>query len=303
MTTTTTAGGSPLKAISLMLAGAFLFVLNSAAGKWLITSYPVGEFLFIRSAMGLLVLSPFIWTAGRAAFFNAPQPRFQLLRMVLTSVEVAMFFWALSYLPLADTQTFYLAAPIYVTALAALLLGESVDWRGWVAVLVGFGGVVITLKPSSASFTLPALIALSGSIIFALVMITTRKLRGSCRTMLIAAQVFGVMVGAAFVPSHWAATAPSAWIVPSVCDMLIFAGLGLAVVLTQYCIVRALDLAEASTVTPFQNTTIVWSVLLDALVFHQLPGAATILGAALIVGAVLYLAWRQRVTTPRPAPP
>ena len=79
-----------------------------------------------------------------------------------------MFFWAVSYLPLADTVTFYLAGPIYVTALSVLLLGERVGWRRWTAVLVGFGGVLLALRPSAATFTLPALIALTGSILLCL---------------------------------------------------------------------------------------------------------------------------------------
>ena len=108
---------------------------------------------------------PFIWRAGRAAFMSAPRPGLQVLRVVLSTLEVAMFFWAVAYLPLADAITFYLAGPIYVTALSALLLGERVGWRRWTAVLVGFCGVVIALRPSAASFTLPALIALGGSVV------------------------------------------------------------------------------------------------------------------------------------------
>ena len=162
-TSTAAAGRSAaLAGIGFMLVAVFLFALNSAVGKWLVAKYPVGEFLLIRSAMTLLLLSPFIWRAGSAAFANAPRPGLQVLRVVLSSLEVAMFFWAVSYLPLADTTTFYLAGPIYVTALSVLLLGERVGWRRWTAVLVGFAGVVIALRPSSSSFTLPALIALVG---------------------------------------------------------------------------------------------------------------------------------------------
>jgi len=107
----------------------------------------------------------------------------------LSALEVAMFFWAVSYLPLADTTTFYLAGPIYVTALSVLLLRERVGWRRWTAVLIGFTGVVIALRPSSASFTLPALIALTGSIFYALLMITTRALRDTNDTVLITTQM------------------------------------------------------------------------------------------------------------------
>ncbi|MEA2929081.1 MAG: hypothetical protein QOG38_1509, partial [Hyphomicrobiales bacterium] len=153
----TVAGRSAaLSGIGFMLIAVFLFALNSAAGKWLVARYPVGEFMLIRSSFTLLLLSPFIWHAGRSAFANAPRPPLQILRVVLASLEVAMFFWAVSYLPLADTTTFYLAGPIYVTALSVLLLGERVGWRRWSAVLVGFLGVVIALRPSPSSFTLPA---------------------------------------------------------------------------------------------------------------------------------------------------
>src|SRR4029450_2821235 len=125
--------------------------------------YPIGEFMLIRSCFTLLFLAPFIWRAGRAAFTNAPRPGLQVLRVVWGAIEVAMFFWAVSYLPLADTTTFYLAGPIYVTALSVLLLGERVGWRRWPAVLIGFAGVLLALRPSAASFTLPAIIALIGS--------------------------------------------------------------------------------------------------------------------------------------------
>jgi drug/metabolite transporter (DMT)-like permease len=90
----------------------FLFGLNSAIGKWLVAKYPVGEFLFLRSAITLILLAPFVWRAGTAALLSAPRPGLQVLRVLLSSAEVAMFFWAVSHMPLADTQTFYLAGPI-----------------------------------------------------------------------------------------------------------------------------------------------------------------------------------------------
>src|SRR5205823_8933309 len=120
----------------------------------------------IRSIAALLLLAPFVYQAGLVAFTSAPRPWLQLVRVMLSTLEVAMFFWAVSYLPLADTVTFYLAGPIYVTALSVLLLGERVGWRRWTAVLVGFAGVMLAMRPTAASLTLPALIALVGSVFF-----------------------------------------------------------------------------------------------------------------------------------------
>ena len=116
---------SALAGIGLMLTGVFLFSFNDAVGKWLVATYSVGQLLLIRSATTLILLAPFIWRAGRDAFVSAPRPGLQVLRIVLSTLEVAMFFWAVGYLPLADAMTFYLAGPIYVTAISALLLKEQ----------------------------------------------------------------------------------------------------------------------------------------------------------------------------------
>jgi drug/metabolite transporter (DMT)-like permease len=287
-----------LAGIGFMLASVFLFGLNSALGKSLVAKYPVGEFLAVRSGTTLLLLSPFIWRAGLAAFINAPRPGLQVLRVVLSSLEIAMFFWAVSYMPLADTTTFYLAGPIYVTAFSVLLLRERVGWRRWTAVLVGFCGVVIALRPSSASFTLPALVALAGSMMYALLMITTRALRETDATMLMASQFLGVLV-------FGLATIPFGWITPSAVDFSFMFGLGIASCAALFFAVRSLKLASASVVVPYQYTLILWSVMFGWLLFGELPDTYTMAGAAIIVAAGLYIFWREQVTTRTalPTPP
>src|SRR3954467_3866128 len=292
----TTSRSAALAGIGFMLVAVFLFALNSAAGKWLVAKYPVGEFMLIRSAFTLLFLSPFIWRAGRAAFADIPKPGAQVLRVVLSAVEVAMFFWAVSYLPLADTTTFYLAGPIYVTALSVLLLRERVGWRRWTAVLIGFTGVVIALRPSSSSFTLPALIALSGSVIYALVMITTRALRETNDIMLITAYFLGAF-------AFGAATTPFGWVTPAGYDFLFFGGVAVANIVAQFCVIRSLKLASASVVVPYQYTLILWSVLFGWMMFSELPDAYTIGGAAIIVAAGLYIFWREQVAAKAPVTP
>ena len=277
-----------LAGIGFMLVAVFLFGLNSAVGKWLVAKYPIGEFMLIRSTLTLILLSPFIWYAGRAAFANAPRPGLQLLRIVFSSAEVAMFFWAVSYLPLADTTTFYLAGPIYVTALSVLLLRERVGWRRWTAVLIGFVGVVIALRPSSSSFTLPALIALSGSVIYALVMITTRALRETNDITLMTTYFIGAV-------AFGAATVPFGWVTPAPRDILFFCGVACANILAQFCVIRSLKRASASVVVPYQYTLIIWSVVFGWQMFGELPDAYTIGGAAIIVAAGLYIFWRERV--------
>jgi drug/metabolite transporter (DMT)-like permease len=292
MSVAATGRSAALAGIGFMLIAVFLFALNSAAGKWLVARYPVGEFMLIRSSFTLLFLGPFIWHAGPAAFANVPRPGLQVLRVVLSAVEVAMFFWAVSYLPLADTTTFYLAGPIYVTALSVLLLRERVGWRRWTAVLIGFTGVVIALRPSSSSFTLPALIALSGSVTYALVMITTRMLRQTNDVMLMTAYFIGAV-------AFGLVTAPFGWVTPTAFDVLCLAGVGFANIVAQFCVIRSLKLASASVVVPYQYTLIVWSVVFGWLMFAELPDIYTIGGAAIIVAAGLYIFWREQVAARR----
>ena len=274
--------------MALMLAGTALFSLNDALGKWLVASYSVGELLLVRSVAGLILLAPLVGRAGIAAFTTAPRPGLQLVRVVLSTAEVAMFFWAVSYLPLADTVTFYLAAPIYVTALSVVLLGEKVGWRRWTAVVVGFAGVVLALRPSAATFTLPALIALAGSVIFALLMIATRRLRETSNTVLVAGQVGGTFLFGVIA-------APPVWITPSMRDLALLSLFGVVAFVALACINRSLTLAPASVVLPYQYTIIVWAIALGYIFFGDLPDAFTLSGAGIIVAAGLYIFWREEM--------
>jgi drug/metabolite transporter (DMT)-like permease len=276
-----------LAGIGLMLAGIFLFAFNDAIGKWLVATYSVGELLLVRSSAALLLLAPFIWRVGKKAFLTAPRPKVQALRVVLSSLEVAMFFWAAAYLPLADVVTFYLAGPIYVTALSALLLKEKVGLFRWAAVFAGFGGVLIALQPSPATLTLPALIALAGSISFAFLMIATRVLRDTPNTVLISTQIAGTF-------AFGAITAPFTWITPSLADFSLLCLFGVISIVAIACLNRSLTLAPASVVVPYQYTMIVWAIVLGYLVFGDIPQPTMLAGAAIITAAGLFIFWREQ---------
>ena len=279
---------SAIAGVGLMLASIAVFSINDALGKWLLATYSVGELLLVRSAAALLLLAPFIRQAGMAAFTRAPRRGLQIVRVLLSTLEVAMFFWAVSYLPLADTVTFYLAGPIYVTALSVILLGEKVGWRRWTAVIVGFAGVLLALRPSAASFTLPALIALIGSIFFACLMIATRLLRETSNTVLVAGQIGGTLLFGAVI-------APFAWITPSPLDLALLALFGVLSIMALACVNLSLKLAAASVVVPYQYTIIVWAIVLGYVVFGDVPDAFTLTGAAIIIMAGLYIFWREQM--------
>jgi drug/metabolite transporter (DMT)-like permease len=273
--------------IALMLMGCFMFSLNDTLGKWLVATYSVGQLLLVRSIAALLVLAPLMYRAGWRAFKTAPRPGLQLLRVALSSCEVGLFYWAVAYLPLADVVTFYLAGPIFVTALSAVLLKESVGWRRWSAVIVGFIGVLIAMRPSSASFSLPALIALTGSLFFAFQMIVTRTVRGSSDLVLVSTQMVGTLILGAVL-------APIGWVTPGPRDYLLLGLLGIVALFAHACVNRSLKLAPASIVVPYQYTLILWAMVLGYLVFDDVPSLFLIAGAAIIVAAGIFIFLRER---------
>jgi drug/metabolite transporter (DMT)-like permease len=275
-----------LAGIALMLAGVCMFAFGDALGKVLVASYPVNELLLLRAAVPLAILLTLIWRQ-RAALPRLERPGLQLLRMVLSTAEVAAFFVAVVYLPLADVITYYLACPIFVTALSAIILREQVGWRRWSAVVVGFCGVLIALQPSAQTVSWPALIALAGSFSFAVLMIVTRSLRATPDIVLAATQFAGTF-------SVGLVLAPFAWRAPGLADFGLFVLAGCISIVALLCTNRSLKLAPASVVVPYQYSMIVWAVMFGYVVFGDVPSVATIVGAAIIIAAGLYIFIREQ---------
>lgn len=276
-----------LAGIAMMLLGILMFSLNDVMGKWLVATYTVGQVLLLRSAAALLVIAPFVVKQGIGRTLRPERPGLQALRVALGSCEVALFYWAVSYLPLADTMTLWLAAPVWAVVLAALLLGERVDAGRWLAAAAGFVGVAIALNPSGQSLSMPALIALVGSFSFAAMMITGRQLRGTPDVTLVAWQTLGaLLMGVVLLPFGW--------VTPSLADTALLGLLGIVAMIAHLCVTRSLKLAEASVVVPYQYTLIIWALVFGWLVFGDWPTPAMLLGAALIIAAGLALLVLER---------
>jgi drug/metabolite transporter (DMT)-like permease len=279
---------STLAGIGMMLFGILLFSVNDVLGKWLVATYGVGQLLVIRSAAALAVIAPFVVKQGLSRTLHPERPGLQLARAVLCAFEAATFYFAVSYLPLADTMTIWMAGSVWVVVLAALVLGERVNAGRWLATLVGFLGVAITLAPSGASLSLPSLIALLGSLLFAALMIAGRKLRGTPDVTLVAWQtLFTGLMGVALI-------IPFGWTAPSLVDTTLLAMLGIVAMVAHLCVTRALKLAEASVVVPYQYTLILWALIFGWFVFGDWPTPAMLLGAGLIVAAGLALLILER---------
>lgn len=278
--------------IAVMLFAMFLFAANDTLGKWLVATYSVGQVLLIRSLAALLILAPFLWMMGPRRLLVVERPGLQALRVALSTAEVFCFYAAVIWLPLADVMTYWLAAPIYVAAVSPFLLGERVGWRRWTAIAIGFVGVLVALEPSAATLTAPAFISIAGSMCFAGMIVLSRALRGTPDTTLVFWQTTGALAAGI-------ATAGFGWVTPSGVDFMLLALLGVLAMLGHVCVNRSLKLADAATVVPYQYTLLFWAVVLGFLVFGDVPRLPMLIGAGIIVGAGLFIFFRERAAARR----
>ncbi len=286
--------------IAVMLFGMFLFALNDALGKWLVSTYTLGQVIAIRSAAAILILVPILVRSGLSKLAAVERPGLQAARVFFSTAELFCFYFAVAALPLADVMTYWLAAPIYVAALSPFLLGEKVGWRRWTAIAIGFVGVLIALKPSSASLTSAALFSILGSAAFAFMMLSGRQLRNTPDTVLAFFQVVGA--GAAGLLAIW--LAPSGWVpLQSAFDLSLLGLLGIVAMAAHILVNRALKLADAATVAPLHYTLLLWAVVFGWLMFGDVPKATIIIGAGLIVVSGLYIFFRENALKRRQQTP
>ncbi len=284
------ATGSARLGVLLMLLGMVMFSLNDVLGKWLMATYSVGQLMLIRSIAALVVLTPFFWRVGWRRLVEVDRPKLHLLRSALFACEASGFYFAVAYMPLADAMTYWLAAPIYVAALSPLMLGEKVGWRRWTAIVVGFLGVVIALQPSKDTFTLPALIAIGGSLAFGLALVLGRSLRAAPDTTL----VFWQIAGAGLFAAVLCLADPGGWAPVSGVDYGLLSLLGIVAMGAHMLVNRSLKLADAATVAPLQYTLLLWAVVFGWLFFGDTPRPAMLAGAGVIVASGLFIFFREQ---------
>jgi S-adenosylmethionine uptake transporter len=273
--------------VVLYLAGVALFALNDALGKWLVADYGVGQLMLLRSIGAGVVLAPMI-VSLRLKFVDPRRPGLQALRVLCAAVDTFAFYYATRFMPLADVMTFYMATPLIVTALSALLLGEKVERFRWIAVLIGFVGVLIALRPSPQMFSWAAPIALFGATTFALSQTITRELRGIHWLPLVLWQFIGTGL-------FGAATIPWVWTTPNLFDLGLMFLVGAVAMLCFVFIVRALSLARASVLAPMQYSAILWAAILGWLIWRDVPTPPIVIGNAIIIGSGLYVAARGKM--------
>jgi S-adenosylmethionine uptake transporter len=278
------------RGVTLYLLAVLFFAINDALGKWLVADYPVGQLLALRAVGAAFVLGPMA-LRRKATLFDRRGLSLQIARVPLMALDTFCFYYATRTMPLADVMTFYMAAPVIITALSAVFLREEVEPLRWAAVLVGFVGVVVALNPTPDIFTTASPIALLGAFTYALGQTITRVLRGVHWLQLVSWQFYGAgLLGAA--------TLPFAFHMPGTLDLTLTFLLGAVSMMCFVFMTRALALAPASVLAPFQYTAILWASVLGWLVWGDLLTAHVIAGNVLIVasGAVVIQAERLKST-------
>lgn len=271
-----------LRGIILMSLAVLGFSLNDVLGKWLMATYSVSQVLVLRSIAALLILLPFILREEPGHLLRPKRPRLQVLRVAAGTIEVACFYWAVSMMPLADTMAFWMATPIFVAVASAWFLRERLDRARFIAVLIGFAGVLLTLGATLDSGWLPTSIAIIGVCVYSLYLMTTRALRGTSAVVLATYQMMGALLfGLTMAPFTWV---PLNWV-----DAGLLALLGVVGVVAHLAVTRSLALAPAPVVVPWQYAMILWGILFGWIFFAEIPTLTMLAGVAVIIAAGFWL--------------
>jgi drug/metabolite transporter (DMT)-like permease len=279
--------------ILLMLLTMVFFVAADAIAKYLTRSYPVIEVTWGRFVFHLALLLPFLAARRDLSVFRTSALRLQLTRSLLQIGSTILYFFGIALLPLATATVIAFAQPLLLTVFSVPLLGEKVGARRWSAVLVGFLGVLIIVRPGGGG-TLGVshwamLLPLATAAISSFYQIATRLVArtDAVETSLFFTAVSGAVVMTIAVPFVWQTPDLAGWSLMMATGFLAGAG--------HYCIIHAFKRAPASVLAPFSFTQIIWAMALGYLIFGDLPDGGTLLGAVIIVGSGLYVFYRESV--------
>jgi drug/metabolite transporter (DMT)-like permease len=282
-------GERPGIGIALAILAAFLLACLDATVKYVSAEMPTPMILWARYVFHILLILAVVLPARSATVFYTGRPWLQLARSMLLFGATGCFFTALRTVPLADATSILFLAPILVTAFSLPLLGERVGPRRWAAVVVGFGGVLLVIRPGITGHDLAILLPLGAALNFSLFLIVTRVIGRTERTLttLLYSTAVGAVVLTALLPLYWQAPSLWAWAFLVLIGLLGAAG--------HYLMILALRYVQASTAAPFLYMQLVAAVGFGFTLFGETPDAVAMLGALFIVGSGLYVWHRERM--------
>lgn len=274
--------------MSVAMAG---FGLNDGLMKLVFEELPLAQSIALRGLFATLILGAIAWRAGGHRV--RPSRRDWRLLSIRTLGEVgatATFLTAISQMPIADATAVLQAAPLAVTMAAALFLRESVGWRRWSAIAVGFAGVIVMVRPGTDAFTFWALLPVVTVAFVTMRDLITRALGRAVPSSFASVLTSGAVtfVAAALVPVEgWRPMAPA--------ELAMMAAAAGFIVVGYFFSIAAMRVGEVAAVSPFRYTVLLWAIIVGYLFFGDVPDAFTTIGATLVTGAGLYTLWREQV--------
>jgi drug/metabolite transporter (DMT)-like permease len=280
-------GERTLTGIAMVLVAMFLFSGMDGLSKYLAVDYHPIEIVAMRQLFMTVALLPFVIRSPRA--LRTTRPLLQLGRGLCMFCSSILFIFGLSHLPIADASAIGFVSPLLVTALSIPLLGEKVGIRRWSAVILGFAGVMIVVRPGSGAFNPAALFPLGSAVAWALGLILTRIMRNSDQvlTTIFYSTLVGLAIGGLALPFVWRT--------PDLAGLALMAAMGLLSAISQTLLIAAFARAAASILAPFSYSQMVWATLIGYFVFATLPDALTWTGAAVVIASGIYTLHRERV--------
>lgn len=256
--------------------------------KGLLATYSLPQFVLIRSVIGLTIFFALARQFGGLRMLVSRRWRWHVLRTLLATGAMFGFFYGLSRMPLVNALTLGFTAPLMVTALSVPLLGEHVGWRRWLAVTIGFAGVLIILRPGKSDVTLADAAVLFAAFCYALLAITARKLSATENSFSLSVYVTAgpMLVSASLVGT-------GAWITPDPGGWLLFVLAGACSVVAWIGIIGGYRRAPPAMLAPFEYTALIGGAFAGYLIWDEVPDRWVVIGAAVIIGSGLFVVYRE----------
>jgi drug/metabolite transporter (DMT)-like permease len=281
---------SPNTRGSLAMVGSMAgFTINDALTKLVSLEMNFGQVMLLRGCFAIVLIGLLTWSRDALRPVKTLLQVPILLRAVGEAGGTVSFLMAITHLPLANTSAIFQAMPFTVTLGAALVFGEQVGWRRWIAIAIGFVGVLIVVQPGSAGFNEFSIFALISVAFCTLRDLATKRIASDIPTLFVtmATTVIIAIVGGLII-------APlGGWTPPSTRALALLAAAAVVLLVGYQCAILAVRLGEISVVAPYRYTALPWAMLLGYLVFGDVPDPAMIAGAAIIVSSGLYMFYRE----------
>jgi drug/metabolite transporter (DMT)-like permease len=277
------------RGIVYVVASIFVFALTNALIKWLVVRYSVIEVVVFRSTFALVPCVYLIATRGGITALRTKRLHQHVTRSVLQFVSMICIFTAFGLMPLADAVAITFASPLFLTMLSIPLLGEQVGAYRWSAVIVGFAGVLIMVQPSPGLLQSGALFPLANALINACVTIAIRRmtLTEASTTLVFYQTLVTGMIGLMLLPFFWRT--------PNLTDLALFSATGLLSGVAQFWWMQGCRYVPAAVAAPFSYTSMIWSLALGYLIWSDVPSAAVLAGASIVIASGLYILYRETI--------